>query len=79
MPNGTSHERIEVTLTKYGVSSDGPVIPAKTLDSLTLRTEKGGTGREGSGLGLATVCRDCGPDCGTAHPSIAQNRQVFRV
>ena len=55
MPNGTSHGRIEVTLTKDGVASDGPVIPAKTLDSLTLRTEKGGTGREGSGLGLAIV------------------------
>lgn len=56
--HGDPQRPVEVTLAENGmfrVANDGPVVPAETLDTLTLRFERGATATEGSGLGLAIV------------------------
>lgn len=56
--HGAEGKRIEVTLSDDGifsVASEGPAVPAATLDRLTGRFERATPNRDGSGLGLAIV------------------------
>jgi two-component system OmpR family sensor kinase len=56
--HGAPDGRIEVTLAENGmfrVANDGPVVPAETLATLTMRFQRGASATEGSGLGLAIV------------------------
>lgn len=56
--HGSPSEPIDVALEADGtlrVASEGPVVPADTLERLAVRFERGGSNDTGTGLGLAIV------------------------